>query len=159
MEVVLFEGTVQDRKDIDAMEATIRNIRETILSTSTLSSVLHSTRRCNILETSAYLRIRNLLLHHLFTMREVPPACMQKRKDTHGGMQAEDLDPGSAPKKGKKKMPDQGKEMSDQGKEMPDQGKKTMQTFCHIGGGISIFHTISPNTYPTVKVVWRHTKP
>jgi hypothetical protein len=54
---VLYDNEIRTREDLDEMEEAIRNVRMTMSSASA-----SGTRRCNILETAAYMAMRLTLL-------------------------------------------------------------------------------------------------
>ena len=57
---VLYDSEIQTREDLDGMEEAIRNVRVTMSSTS--DRLASGTRRCNILDTAAYMAMRLTLL-------------------------------------------------------------------------------------------------
>lgn len=58
---VLYDNEILARRDLDSMEDAIRNVRATSSSSSN-GACSGGTRRCNILETSAYMQMRLTLL-------------------------------------------------------------------------------------------------
>lgn len=78
---VLYDGEVRCRGDIDAMEDAIRNVRMTALD----KQQRITTRRCNILETAAYMSVRFSLLRWISTLGDPSPPVEEGGTTTSSG--------------------------------------------------------------------------
>lgn len=135
-ESIVFECRVESRKDIDKIEEAIRNVRATTSASSTdqLSSGI---RRCNVLETQAYLDLRLNLLRHITVDEE------DRDTETNNNSMMEFYD--------------------DLVEDASTTTTISKTIVCHLGNGISakaiFFSENSPvkeKKNPIVKILWRH---
>ena len=128
---ILYDAAVRCRADIDAMENAIRHVRTTVSSQSERlvcqsGAPWTPNRRCNLLETAAYVSMRLTLLRHVSSF---------EHRNDHG-----ESVPGLTDACGKG-----GAKCS-----------KEEEVVCHIGSGISVRATFPGAVQPPhVRIVWK----